>query len=262
MIKSQTLSNTASGDQITTSAAPIDHAGAPCIAFELIYERYAQPMFAYFYRHLRHRQDAEDLTALTFAEALRSSSRYAEQGAFEAWLWSIARHKLRDAQRRRHETIALDQVAPRLVDTAPLPETRALHAEHVELLQQLLDELPDDQRQVLRLRYFGDWNFKEIAELLDRSVGAVKMLVQRALATLRSRYPQHEQARLDSETGVRRSGNDRRARDTAFRLLSSTVVSVVASMCRPVSLPRLLIPLQPAPVPVRVYARSVERRRH
>lgn len=202
------------------------------------------------------------MTALTFTEVLRSSPRYTEQGAFEAWLWSIARHKLHDAQRRQHNTVPFEQVAAQLIDPGPSPEAHALQREHLALLQHLLDELPKDQQDVVRLRYFGEWSFNDIAARLDRSVGAVKMLVQRALATLRARYPQHEQRQVESTTTARRPANDLQTSDVTFRLLSSAMspMSLVAELWRQIVRPQPLPILQPVRSSVQAHDRDVQRR--
>ena len=156
--------------------------------FAGLYRQYAPLLYRYFYRQVGNPQDAEDLMASTFSKALASLERYHEQGRFEAWLFSIARHTLRDMQRRQKPDVDLDLVAPGLADQALEPEAWAIQAEQARVLYGLIGQLPTDQRRALLLRFFGDFTIGEIAARLDRSIGAVKMLVHRAITTLRGHY--------------------------------------------------------------------------
>ncbi len=119
-------------------------------AISNVYCRHAPALDRFFLHHIHNMHDAEDLTATTFSSVLASSMRYEERGRFDAWLWSIARHVLRDAQRRR-AAIAIDAVAAYLHDPAPLPEHVALEEEQAETLRDLVAHLPADQRAALLL---------------------------------------------------------------------------------------------------------------
>ncbi len=231
-------------------------------AFSAIYQQYAPRLFAFFYQHVRHRQDAEDLTATTFSKVLSSIERYTEQGCFEAWLWSIARHTLADAQHRR-EAIDIERIGLALVDPSPPPEAQVLQAEQVDMVLQLLHGLPADQRQVLLLRFVREWSFHEIACSLGRSIGAVKMLLQRALASLRTRYPQREHVQFDMTPDSVPSARELGMTHKTFRL-PDTMVAVMhfaAQLRWRVPQPQPLRRWQPAVVPVRNVEMYVTRRR-
>ncbi len=173
-------------DHETTPQEPIDLA--------TLYTAYGPAVYRFFHRHIGHAQDAEDLTAATFSKALASLNRYHEQGRVTAWLFSIARHVLLDERRRRRSRLALALIEPALADPAPLPETQLLQSEQARQLHKLLDQLPADQRAALIMRFFDDLEISEIAGRMGRSVGAIKMLIHRAVARLRERYRQAEQA--------------------------------------------------------------------
>lgn len=161
--------------------------------FANLYERYVVAMYAFFYRRLGNAHDAEDLTAVTFSRALASLSRYQEQGRIEAWLFGIARHVLQDHHRRYRLQAEQMPVELILADVMPLPEAQVLQSEQAHQLQLLVERLPIDQREALILRFFGEMSIAEIASLMGRSPGAVKMLIQRAMATLREHYRRLEQ---------------------------------------------------------------------
>jgi RNA polymerase sigma-70 factor, ECF subfamily len=173
-------------DHETTAQAPIDLAA--------LYTTYGPVVYRFFHQHIGNAQDAEDLTAAAFTKALTSLNRYQEQGRLTAWLFSIARHTLLDEQRRRMSRLAHISIEPTLADTRPLPETQVLQSEQARLLYDLIEQLPDDQREALILRFFGEIDSGQIAERMGRSAGAIKMLIHRAIARLRERYRQSEQA--------------------------------------------------------------------
>ena len=153
-------------------------------AFTALYRRYLKPVYSYFYQQVGSVEDAEDLTATTFSQALGSLERYQEQGRFAAWLFSIARRQLLRHQRGRPWT---GQLLPHAlaVDAEQEPEAQALSQDELRRLQGLIRALPAEQREALSLRFFAELRTAEVARLMGRSEGAVKMLVHRAVTTLR-----------------------------------------------------------------------------
>ncbi|MHB1132098.1 MAG: sigma-70 family RNA polymerase sigma factor [Chloroflexota bacterium] len=162
-------------------------------ALAALYRQHLDAVYRYFYSRVGNAQEAEDLTAATFAKMLASVGDYTEQGRFAAWLFTIARHTLADYQRRSREQVDLEPVAPLLADSGPAPEEAALRAERTRTLRRLLKRLPPDQQEALALRFFGQLSTAEVAAALGRSEGAVKMLVHRAILALRDLYAQEVQ---------------------------------------------------------------------
>ncbi len=157
-------------------------------AFAPLYRAYATPVYRYLHHQTGNADDAEDLTAVTFGKTLDSLDRYEDRGRFAVWLFSIARHTLRDHQRRRRPHLDVALVAATLADPAPPPEAWLPRAEQARELHRLLDQLPPDQREALTLRFFGGLSTRDVAAILVRSEGAVKMLVLRAMDRLRDHY--------------------------------------------------------------------------
>ena len=161
--------------------------------FTALYRRYLKPIYGYFYQQVGSVEDAEDLTAMTFSQALASLDRYQEQGRFAAWLFSIARHQLQRHQRGRPWTgqpLSHDLA----VDAEQEPEAQTMSQDELRRLQGLLQTLPPEQREALSLRFFAELRTAEVARLMGRSEGAVKMLVHRAVTTLRD-YLREEKRR-------------------------------------------------------------------
>jgi len=158
--------------------------------FAACYGVYVAPLYRYFYHHTGNAADAEDLTANTVSKALVSLDAYTGRGTVGAWLFGIARHTLHDHQRHDCRTVTIEGVVGSLADAAPLPEQFVVRREQEDYLHTRIRALPASQCAALTLRYFGALHIAEIAIVLDRSEGAVKLLIHRALTTLRVQYRQ------------------------------------------------------------------------
>jgi len=161
-------------------------------AFVALYRRYLPRVYRYVYRRVGNQQDAEDLTALVFIEALECLEDYQEQGSFAGWLFTIAHHKAADHHRQQRERISLEEVAPALSNSGPGPEVLASQRDGLEQVAQALDELTPDRQEALTLRFFGELSNKEVSQVMGKSEAAVKMLVCRALRQLRRRCREDE----------------------------------------------------------------------
>lgn len=156
-------------------------------AFGEIYERYAQQVFRFLYAHLDSRLDAEDLTEEVFLRVWQSLSNFREQGApFIAFLFRIARNALIDHYRhigKSKSQVSVEDVTLR--DGNPGPgELVAASIEHEEI-QDVMEQLREDYRTVLVLRFLSELSPDETALAMGRSTGAVRVLQHRALAALR-----------------------------------------------------------------------------
>ncbi len=124
------------------------------------------------------RSAAEDLTGQVFLEALEGIGRYRDRGKpIAAWLLAIARHRSLDwlrKQRREQKAIEQEQRGHAAED----------HGAAAEALS-VLETLKPEQREVVVLRFVEERSIEEVAELTNRSAGAVKSLQHRALNNLR-----------------------------------------------------------------------------
>jgi RNA polymerase sigma-70 factor, ECF subfamily len=152
-------------------------------AFTTLYHQHADAVYRYFYHQVGHVQDAEDLTATTFCTALARFAHYQpEQGSLAAWLFGIAHNCLREHRRRSRP---VQQLPLELLDPQPLPERQVLSDERAIALRRAIRELPAEQSEALALRFFGGVRTSDVAAVLGKSDGAVKMLVHRAVTALR-----------------------------------------------------------------------------
>jgi RNA polymerase sigma-70 factor (ECF subfamily) len=131
---------------------------------------------------------AEDITSEVFFKALRGLARYRSTGhPFSSWLYQIAVNAITDHYRsQKHPEDSLDEV-PDPVDGAPaVDEEVALRLSAQEVWTEI-EELPEQQRIAMTLKYGEDLKLAEIGQIMGKSEGAVKLLVFRGTATLRQR---------------------------------------------------------------------------
>ena len=149
--------------------------------FAPLYEDNFERVYAFVARRVRDRDEAEDVTAEVFHQALAHLPRFEWRGVpFVAWLLQIARNSLSD----RWQRAARERGEP-----APDPDGIAsdADADRRAVLADLVRRLPHDQQQVVIARFVERRSIREIAQALARSEGAVKQLQYRALEALRAR---------------------------------------------------------------------------
>ena len=150
--------------------------------FARVYREHVTRVYRYVYARVGNREDAEDLTAQVFFEALERWSSYREQGKVAAWLLTIARRRVADYHRRRRASTSLE-VLPSPDDPATPWET-VEHQEEMEHLARLVGQLSEEEQEMLRLRFAAGLTYREMAEILGRSEAAVKMAVHRLVRRL------------------------------------------------------------------------------
>jgi RNA polymerase sigma-70 factor (ECF subfamily) len=161
--------------------------------FEALYRKYLAQVYNFAIYELGDHHAAEDATERTFLAALANLPRFEERArvddgpdasTFRIWLYQIARNVIaehRRGQRRRPEA-PLEAVAGR-PDGADVESAVIRRAETVEAWR-AIDRLPDDRRRAIVLRFVHELSTQEIAAVLDRSEGAVRVLIHRALRSV------------------------------------------------------------------------------
>jgi RNA polymerase sigma-70 factor, ECF subfamily len=151
-------------------------------AFELLYQRYARSVFGLALRRLGDRGRAEDAVQETFASVWRSARSYRpERGPGAPWLYTVARNAIIDRLRQRTEPAAEapDEAAP-YAGPAEQAETDWV----AWRVHRALEELPDAERRVIELAYWGGLSQSEISDFLGTPLGTVKTRTRSGLARL------------------------------------------------------------------------------
>jgi RNA polymerase sigma-70 factor (ECF subfamily) len=162
-------------------------------AFEILLLRYKSKVYTYIYLIVRNRELTEDIFQDTFIKAISTiqMGRYIESGKFLAWINRIAHNLIIDHFRREknENTFSADSVDYDIVNNAKLSEksvedTMSNEQVLADVLH-LIDLLPQSQQKVIRMRFFEDLSFKEIAERTDVSINTALGRMRYALLNMR-----------------------------------------------------------------------------
>jgi RNA polymerase sigma-70 factor (ECF subfamily) len=154
--------------------------------FAELYDGHFHRIYAYVWRRVSSRAEAEDITSETFHQALENLPRFQWRGVpFAAWLYRIASNAISDHYRREARQKELPQDPPEEGSTREIEA--ADEADRRAQVFRSVAALPPDQRRVIQLRFAEERSIREVAEALGRSEGAVKQLQFRALQALRER---------------------------------------------------------------------------
>lgn len=185
--------------------------------FDALYRKYLAQVYAYALYELADHHAAEDATERTFLRTLAALPRFREQArpedgpeasTFRVWLFRIARNVVANERRsrRRRPTASLDLALGAglaIPDGTDLEADAVIRDEAAEALR-AVRMLPDDRRRALVLRFVDEMTTAEIAGVLGRSEGAVRVLIHRALGRVAGELGR-ERGR-DSQPGGRRRG--------------------------------------------------------
>jgi RNA polymerase sigma-70 factor, ECF subfamily len=151
-------------------------------AFELLYRRYSRPVFALALRRLGDRGRAEDAVQETFASIWRSAGSYRrERGPGAPWLYAVARNAIVD-RRRMLGAPPAETVEEASGEAGP--DERAESSWTAWRVHRALAELPEQERKLIELAYWGGLSQSEIADFLDIPLGTVKTRTRSALSRL------------------------------------------------------------------------------
>lgn len=155
-------------------------------AWESLYRRAYPRLLAYARRRLAGDDEAREAVSETMARAVRGIDRFRDAGnGFDAWLTGIHRHVVLDAQRRSSRRPTVPDV-PDLPASGLSPEDHVLAESERAAMRVAFARLPDDDRELLELRVVMGLSSEEVAQVLGRRPGAVRMAQSRALARLRA----------------------------------------------------------------------------
>ena len=153
-----------------------------------LFDRYAPRVYAYIFRRVGDAHQAEDLTGDVFVRVIQAikSERFWHT-SFRAWLYRIAHNLVVDHYRRQPAEIdkALDDGLAATDDDLVTTVSKRLSQQE---LGPAIRRLTPDQQQVLALRFGAGMTAREVAEVMNKTVGAIEALQHRALAALRRQY--------------------------------------------------------------------------
>ena len=155
-------------------------------AFGALYDRYFGQIYRFVFSRLRDQTAAEDVTSEVFIKALRSIPRYQDTGRpFTAWLYQISVNTINDRYRASRPTVDLDEMYD-LAAAGPGLEDTAVQRGEIREIWGAVESLPAPQKTALVLKFQEDLKISDIAAVMGKSEGAVKLLIHRGVTRLRS----------------------------------------------------------------------------
>ncbi len=159
-------------------------------AFGMLMDRYKRPVYHMILKMVRNVDDAEDLTIEAFAKAFKNLHRFKKDYTFSTWLFRIATNNAIDFIRKKKlQTYSLntsfkddsgEAVTIDVQDGNLTPDEETIKQQKIELVQMFVTKLPTKYQRLVRLRYFDELSYDEIAKTLDAPLGTIKAQLHRA----------------------------------------------------------------------------------
>lgn len=159
-------------------------------AYAKLLQRYKRPVYHMILKMVRNIDDAEDLTIESFAKAFRSLHKFKKDFTFSTWLFRIATNNTIDQIRKKKlKTMSIDNsftddngdgISIEVEDENLNPQEETIKLQKAELIQVFVDKLPPKYQRLVRLRYFSELSYEEIATELEAPLGTVKAQLHRA----------------------------------------------------------------------------------
>ena len=144
-------------------------------AYAELMSLYRDSIYYMLVRMVKNKDDAEDLTLMTFGKAFRYLDKYTPKYAFSTWLYRIALNNSIDFLRMKNNMPQYFEE-----DLYTSSTTSIIDKQRLQLLRAAVSELPERYRRVIELRYYEDLAYEEIAERLGLTLSNVKIQIMRA----------------------------------------------------------------------------------
>ncbi len=173
-----------SGPDLEEERLLVESAKEDPAAFARLYDRYVDAIHAYVYHQTGSWERAEDVTATTFMRAYSEIGKFEWRGVpYSAWLYRVASNQIM----RDHRRPGWIELPEGLADPGEGPEDAALRSDQAAKIQAAVRQLPRAQRQAITLRFGSGLRNAEVAQVMRKSEGAVKLLIFRAMQGLERR---------------------------------------------------------------------------
>ncbi|TNJ46491.1 sigma-70 family RNA polymerase sigma factor [Tamlana fucoidanivorans] len=167
-------------------------------ALEILIHRHKQKVYSFIYSKVFDKDIAEDIFQDTFIKVIRTLKRgsYNEEGKFLPWVMRIAHNLIIDFFRKSNRMPKFDNagefsIFSVLSDTSLNAEKNIIKEQVESDVRRLVEELPDDQKEVLLMRIYNDMSFKEISERTGVSINTALGRMRYALINLRKVIDKH-----------------------------------------------------------------------
>jgi len=167
-------------------------------SFEVLIRKHKDKVFAFILSKIKNYNIAHDVFQDTFIKVINSlkMGKYNEEGKFVPWVMRIAHNLVIDYFRRQKKTRSIAptddfDIFDIISDKEDNVEDEMIKSQIHSDLKRLIEELPEDQREVLKMRYYKDLSFKEISEITDVSINTALGRMRYAILNLRKLVDKH-----------------------------------------------------------------------
>lgn len=168
-------------------------------SLEILIYRHKSKIYNFIFSKVFDQEVAEDIFQETFIKVIKTlkSGLYNEEGKFVSWVMRISHNLVIDYFRKSNRMPKFEasddyDVFQFITDNAPNAENNLINDQVVNDLQQLIAELPDDQKEVLSMRLYRDMSFKEIAEITGVSINTALGRMRYAIINIRKMVEEHQ----------------------------------------------------------------------
>jgi RNA polymerase sigma-70 factor (ECF subfamily) len=179
-----TTQNSMENSQILKNLVEKVQAGQTA-AFGEIYNLYFEKVYRFIFYRVSHKELAEDLAEEVFIKIHKKINSVKESQAFEGWMYQIARNTVIDYYRSKKTLVSLDDIENTLEYETNIVDSLNLQS-HQKILLKFLNQLPPDQQTVIKLKFLENLDNPEIAAILKKSEGAIRVIQHRALTQLQN----------------------------------------------------------------------------
>lgn len=156
-------------------------------AFGVIYDEYSGKIYKFIFFRVSHKEVAEDILSDTFVKAWSKIGQINSYKALVGWLYQVAKNNIIDYYRLKKETVSLEDVESLLEDPQNVVEAANLSLEQKKLLDMLI-LLPLEQSAVIRYKFLEELDNVEIAHIMNKTEGAIRVIQHRAVANLKKLF--------------------------------------------------------------------------
>ena len=154
--------------------------GGDTAAFEYLFDRYRDAIHRLFLQRTGNTEDADDLLQETFIKVYMNLHRYSPEYTFGQWLYTIARNTFIDYVRKRQDDLPIDEKFSSPASNTPTPEESVINSQQRNQIELCIARLPENYRRLIRMRFFDEYSYEEIAVKLSLPLGTVKTQIHRA----------------------------------------------------------------------------------